>query len=267
MCAVGACDDGNNVDAEAVTRILEQATDDPGAATDLLTDRATGSLAADAEKAGMPAQDVVAWLLADHGLPDDTTDAAGQLLTTAAAPTTRPTEDVVAADMVCSPTVTPALRQAVAQMLVERVGELMSSATTNRPWSPDDLARLLSELGGDTELRETIGTAITDRAHQRISAGKLADAAVEAKVVRPTGWLIGALDAGAAEHLDDAEAATLFADRQLALETLAEQSMLDAGRSEQAARAMAASDRWPLRRGTRGSGLKSTCSGIAHVTR
>ncbi|KRF15427.1 hypothetical protein ASG90_12065 [Nocardioides sp. Soil797] len=246
MCLVGACDGGESSDGEAgldtdkVARVLTRAADDPSRARRLLSGRAEGDLATEAQDAGIPTEDVVSWLLEDHGFPGETSQAVADVLKIAAQPAAGSQDEAVTAQVVASPQVDPVLRPAVAGLLVDHVPEMMASVSTGEPWSRVDLARLLAEVGGDPKTRVTLTTAITDRAESRISSGELGKDAATAQVVLPTGWLVGAVDAGAMDGLDDGETRSLVDDRRLELETLAENSALAAGQSDVQARAMSA---------------------------
>lgn len=241
---VAACDQepgdvqpGND---DQVRALLAPLVDDPATARRLLTGTATADLEEEAASAGLPTSGRVTWLVADREFSEETVHVVAATVTAAAQRDPGGTDDAVAAQLVASGDLDSRLLEAPADVIADRVGEALGTVRRSAPWSPDDLAGLLRRLGADAEARATVAEAVMAEADDRLRRTDTATELLGAEVAVPAGWLLGALDAGALDGLDEMDARELVDDRRLELETLAERALVASGRSREAARSMAA---------------------------
>jgi hypothetical protein len=241
ITALTSCSDDPNDDGaedKQVAAVLTPLEDDPAAARALMTGQASGTLADDAASAGIPEDGTVAWLMGDRGFSDGTLHAVAGALDAAGHPAPGDDDEQVVAEIIGHGQVPDGLREAAAVVLAARADDAFASSTGNAPWSPDDLTRLLIDVGGDPAARESLADAFVDHARPRLGGRG------GAEVGQPLGALLGALDVGALGSLggdpDGFEFRKHVDQRRLALETLAERAVLESGGASVAAEAAAA---------------------------
>ncbi len=231
-CSSGS-DEERQPDTDRLTTLLGELAGSPDEAQALLTDRAEGALADRARQAGAPDHDVAAWLVA--------VDDAGvqarlvEVLTAATAPAKGEADERAAERLFTVDRVEPASRAALAELLVARTSDVLSSVRDGAPWPPEAVRAALRLVVDDEAVHERVVDGWAEA-----STAMLGTTERQLPLLRALGLLVGTADGLAYADLSEPERRSLVDTRRLALETRAEKTLRATGSAPRAAQAAAA---------------------------